>query len=280
MTIGKLYNANNVMVGQAAVFFAPANTALPTLDKFNLADPFDPAPFVTFSVTVAASSSYKLTVNGTDTSALTDTSTPANIQAALEAIVGTGNAVVAGTGTAYTVIFTEGVILYGTLVATTTSGTATVVAPLWVPCGATDQGWKFGTNKSTQVTNIEEQSTPIATAINTQAVTIEGSLSEELGPLLAMAFNADLTQHAATASLPGYEELNPTDIVKKYAVCMVTLHTNGKPRIHYAPAWTQLTNTSVNFRRSAAKRMYPVVFSTVCKPSDIRIINLLQPKTA
>lgn len=46
MTIGSLYNAANVIVGQAAVYFAPANTALPVLSTWNIADPFD-ATFLT-----------------------------------------------------------------------------------------------------------------------------------------------------------------------------------------------------------------------------------------
>lgn len=45
MTIGDLYDANNVVVGQAAVFTAPMDTALPALTGFNTADPFDTAFF-------------------------------------------------------------------------------------------------------------------------------------------------------------------------------------------------------------------------------------------
>ncbi len=41
MPIGDLYNADNVVVGQAAVFVAPQGTALPALSGFNSADPFD-----------------------------------------------------------------------------------------------------------------------------------------------------------------------------------------------------------------------------------------------
>lgn len=45
--IGDLYDANNVVVGQAAVFTAAEATALPDLDAFNTADPFDEAFFTT-----------------------------------------------------------------------------------------------------------------------------------------------------------------------------------------------------------------------------------------
>lgn len=39
--IGDLYDAGNVVVGQAAVFFAVEGTALPDLATWNTADPFD-----------------------------------------------------------------------------------------------------------------------------------------------------------------------------------------------------------------------------------------------
>src|SRR4051812_14079165 len=98
MAIADLYDANNVVVGQAATFFAPKDTALPALTGFNLADPFDDAFFT---------------------------------------------------------------------------------GPTWSPCGATDQGWTFGADKSTQTINIEEQSTPVATTLTSQSVSIAGSLSED-----------------------------------------------------------------------------------------------------
>lgn len=41
MPIGQLYDASNVVVGQAAALVAPGRTALPALTGFNTADPFD-----------------------------------------------------------------------------------------------------------------------------------------------------------------------------------------------------------------------------------------------
>lgn len=279
MAIGQLYNVNNIVVGQAAVFYAPGGTLLPDLDKFNLADPFDPTPFCAYTVTVGASTSYTLTINGVTSGSITaGSATLSSLQAVLDGLVGVGNSVVSGAtpATSWSVVFTEGVIQFGFTATGSPTGIA-IAAPTWASVGATDQGWQFGTNKSTQVINIEEQSTAIATTMSTQAVTIQGSLSEELGSLTAMALNGTLAYNAPTASVPGYEEINLTDAIKKYAVALVTQHFNGKPRIIYAPTWTQLTNTSVTFRRAAAKRMYPVVFTTVCKPSQVRYINILQP---
>lgn len=277
MTIGALYNQQNVVVGQAAVFFAPVNTPLPALGDLNYNDPFDIAPWSSYELATGAASSFTLTVNGTETSALTNATTTAALLAALEAIVGVGNVTVTGASSPFTISFAQGAT-WLPMTLTVSSGTGvTLTGGTWTPCGATEQGWKFGTNKSTQTHSIEEQSTPVATAITTQNVTIEGSLAEDIGPLLKMILNATYTRFAAVSGTPGYEELNLTDTVATYAVALVTHHVNGRPRVIYAPQWTQLSNSSVNFRRSAAKRMYPVVFSTICKPSEIRILNLLAP---
>ena len=274
MTIGTLYDANNVIVGQAALFVAASGTALPDVSLANLADPFDPAPFMSYSATVAASSSYTLSYGGQATSTLTDTSTAAAIETALAALstVGTGNVTVTGTGTAYTVLFDEQVAGQ-TLTATATTGTATLTGGLWTPVGATDQGWKFGTNKNTQDTTIEEQSTPVGQSITTQNVTFQGALSEDISRTLALAWNAYLTKVAAATGKPGYDQLALTDDVLTYAVCLITNHVNGMPRWIYAPKCSQLSQSSTDFRRAAGKRMYPVTFTTLCKPSEIVTLN-------
>lgn len=196
--IGDLYDANNVVVGQAAVFFAPANTAMPAVTSFNTADPFDPAFWPD---------------------------------------------------------------------------------PDWTPCGATDQGWAFGANKSTQTINIEEQSTPVATTVTSQSVSLTGALSEDVTPTLALALNATAVSTAAVVGTsPGYDTLTLTDTPILYAVGMVTTNAEGFGRIIYAPTWTQLSNVSVAFRRAADKRNYPVGFETVCRTQDIKILNFSASK--
>jgi hypothetical protein len=143
----------------------------------------------------------------------------------------------------------------------------------FVACGATDQGWKFATNKSTTTIAIEEQSTPVATTISSQAITLEGSLSEDVSATLALAYNATVATTAPGVSAGGYDQLTLEDVPIYYAAALLTNSAEGFVRWIYAPKWTQLSNASTDFRRSSAKRMYPVTFSTVCAPSDIIIIN-------
>ena len=190
--IGDLYDANNVIVGQAAVFFAVEGTALPALSAWNEADPFDETFWT---------------------------------------------------------------------------------SPLWTPCGATDQGWQFGADKSTQTINIEEQSTPVATTITSQSITLSGALSEDITRTLALALNAVSATTAPASGQVGYDTLTLSDDPIYYAVGLVTQNPEGFGRIIYAPKWTQLSNVSAAFRRASDKRSYGAGFATVCNTSDIKVIN-------
>lgn len=197
MAIGALYNADNVVVGQAAVFFGTAQTPLPDLADWNATDPFD----------------------------------------------------------------------------------LTFWAAPFVPCGATDQGWQFGADKSTQTITIEEQSTPVAVTLTSQSVSFSGALSEDVSATLALALNANVDATVASASSPGFDLLTLSDEPIRYSAAMVMQNAEGFGRIIYAPEWTQLGNASVSFRRAADKRMYPVQFETVCKTSDIKVYNFSAAKT-
>lgn len=273
--IGELYDVNNVVVGQAAVFYAANGTALPSFLTLNQADPFDNTAWTGQTLTAPSTSTFTLTdALGRITSSLSNTSTGAQIETALNALDPTGE-------TTWTVSPQSNPGPFtltpsddsGPLTLQVTTGSPTLTGGLWVPVGATDQGWKFSANKTTQEIAIEEQSTPAGMTISSQKVLLEGSLSEDISRTLQLAYNATLTQVAAAVGNPGYDQIALDDTVQYYAVAMVTQHVNGRPRLVYAPKWTQLANTDTTFRRAAAKRMYPVQFATVCKPSQIEIIN-------
>lgn len=285
MAIGQLYDANNVVVGQAALFVAPSFTALPNLLNANLADPFDPAPFLSYTLTVPASSTFTLTINGAATTSLSNASTGAQVQAALEALAPVVAAYANGAATIvvtpqtnpgpFTILLPEELANSMTLQVTT--GSPTLTGGLWTAVGATDQGWKFNTNKSTSAINIEEQSPPVDETMQSQAVSIEGALSEDISRTLGIAWNALVSVVAPAVGNPGYENVVLTDTVLKYAVCLVTQHVNGMPRWIYVPKNSQLSNVSTEFRRANAKRMYAVQFNSLCQPGQIRTINFTAP---
>jgi len=293
MTIGQLYNAAGVVIGQAATLFAPKNTPLPAPIQFNatLADPFSLAPWVAVPLTASATitaGSYVLTYtfNGTTYSVASQTATTGTASALAAAIV---TALAPAGATATDVVVSGGPVsavatpmlislsesfsggVWGITPTGITGGTLALGQGLWTPAGGTDNGWKFGANKSTTDQFIEEQSTPIDTTMGTQKVTIDGSLAEDISKTLALAYNGSVAVTAPTTGVPGYEDVVLTDTVQHYAIAMITRHFNGMPRVYYAPDWTQLTNTTTDFRRAAGKRMYPVQFSTVCAISAIKI---------
>lgn len=286
MSIGDLYDANNVVVGQAAVFFAPRNTVLPAFTSWNQADPFDPAYLLTYTIpSGGTATSFTITVTNslgqaTTTSLTVAGLTAAAIAAALTALpnVGAGGATVTGASAPWSIVLhstAEG----STLSVTPTGGTLSITNPVWVPCGATDQGWTFGANKSTQAINIEEQSTPVATTITNQAVSIAGALSEDITRTLNLALNATSVATApAVGTVPGYDTISLTDTVLNYAVTMVTTNAEGFGRIIYAPAWTQLSNVSTAFRRAVGNRDYAIQFDTVCQTNQIKIYNFTLTK--
>lgn len=285
MAIGQLYDANNVVVGQAALYIAANGTALPSLLNANLADPFDPTAFVAYTLTAPSTSTFTLSVNGVLTSSLSNTSTGAAIATALNATAPLAALIAAGNPGAtvtpatnpgpFTIVLPED--FQGLLTLQVTTGAPTLAGGLWTPVGATDQGWKYGTNKSTTDISIEEQSTPVSETIQNQKVTFEGALSEDITRTLALAWNGLVSVVAPAVGNPGYDNIVLTDNVLYYAVCLVTQHVNGMPRWIYAPKTSQLSNVSTDFRRANAKRMYAVSFSTLCQPGQIRTVNFTAP---
>lgn len=279
MAIADLYDADNVVVGQAALFLAAQDTPLPTWDLANLDDPFDPSPWLSYKLVVGSAGTPTLSYLGAATSAIATTTTAAALQTLLEglATIGVGNVKVTGSTAAtpgLTIVLNENVAVSGGLTAVGSLGSGgSLTGGLWQATGATDAGYTFGTNKSTQAITIEEQSTQVGTNITTQAVTIGASLAEDITRTLALAYNANVAQHAATSTLPGADVVTLSDDVIYYAAALVMQNELGFPRWVYAPKWSQLTNTSTALRRSADKHMFPVEFNTACKPSEIEIIN-------
>ena len=302
MPIGQLYSAGNVVVGQAACVVAPANTPMPPPSTAVMTDPFSLAPWAgaiisttgiltagSFTVTYTlAGTPYTTIANQYNITAATLATNMVNALATVPAGLG-GPATAAEVscsggplttlGTPFNLSLAERLV-GGTWTLTPTGitgGTLSITSPLWIPVGATDQGWTFASNKTTQVINIEEQSTPVQTTMTAQTLTISGALSEDIASTLAMAYNMTSTATAATASNPAYTTLNPTDTILQYAVALMMANKQNYPRWLYIPVSTCLANASAVFRRAAAKRMYTVDFSSVCPIANIAVVDFTAP---
>lgn len=306
MTIAQLYNVNNVVVGQAAMFIAPAYTPLPDISLTALVagtpDPFDITPwtyaklFALGGALSAGTFTITYTYNGVayTTSALTAaTVTAAQIDTALTAALAVGfpgitsaDVVVTGgpvsaVATPVSIALTEAYVGGAWTVTPTgvTGGTINITGSLWTPVGATDQGWKFNANKSTTKITIEEQSTPTGTTVGSQTASFEGALSEDISRTLQLAYNMLNVYTANSSGHAGYETLSLTDTPLTYAGALVMQNNLGFSRWASIPAATSLANVSADFRRANAKRMYAVTLESVCATSLIQVLNVLQRGT-
>lgn len=295
MAIAQLYNPQGVVVGQAAVFIAPANTALPVYSAatINIADPFDPTPWVQTKLAAQTSAitagTYVLTytLNGTPYAVASQTAvtgTAANLKAAIIAalaavpggapatteVIVTGGPVSA-LATPFSIVLADR-LLGGVWTMTPTGitgGTLLLTNGIWSPVGGTDAGWTYGTNKSTQMLYIEEQSTPVAQTITNQQVQVQGALAEDISRTLALAWNATNAVTAPGVGQSGFTRTTLTDSILTYALAMVTPNALGFARYMYAPIFTQLSNSQTAFRRAQKNRIYPVTFSTICATTAI-----------
>jgi len=303
VTIGQLYNAKNVVVGQAAGYIAPQNTPLPALSYFGtglakLLDPFDPTPFtqakLAASATLTAGTfTLTYTLNGVayTTSSLNFSATAAQVLTALQTalaalnpsstdIVTTGGPVSAPT-TPIGIVLSDA-LLGGTWTMTPTGitgGTLSLTAPIWMPGGGTDSGWKYTSSKNTQTITIEEQSTPVKTLMQSQVFTIEAVLAEDISRIRAIVYNMLQTTVAPATGVPGYEQLNMTDNVIEYAVTLVMQNALGLPMWVYIPSCTCLANVDTELHRASAKRMFNAVFTSDCAIQQIQTINFVAPGT-
>jgi hypothetical protein len=294
--IGQLYNAQNVVVGQAALMVAPANTPCPPPASAVMNDPFSLAPWTAAQLSTSGpltAGTFTLTYTYKGTAYATPAEqysvTAATLQADLLAALAPAGAVagdvavtggpLTAAGTPFSIAVAEKLVGGAWSVAPTalTGGTLSITQPLWTPVGATEQGWTFASNKSTQAINIEEQSSPVAMEMTTQTLTVSGALSEDISATLAMAYNMLATVNAPTVTVPGYTLLNPTDNVLQYAVALIMANKSGFPRWLYIPQTTCLANASAAFRRAAAKRMYTADFQSVCPIASIAVYDFTAP---
>lgn len=283
--VGSLYNASNVVVGEAVGYIAPANTPLPA-DSSVL---FDSTNWIgkTLTITgVPTGGTFTITVGNKVTSAIAYNATAATVQVALVALstVGAGGAAVTGgplPGTPLVItLLGTAVYLPMSVTASLTGGTAPAAAltgGLWTPAGGTEQGWRVTFNKNVSRIAIEEQSSPVNVGIASQEVMFDAALAEDVAQVMMWAVNMSRVTTAVGTGQPGKDRLTLSDALVHYAVALETSNTFGLARRYYVPDTTQATNSATAFRRAAAARSYSVSFQSVCQSSAIIIDELWQP---
>lgn len=270
------YNTNNVLVGPAALYIAPANTPLPA-DSSIL---FDPTNWTGKTLTLNGATAITLSVTtstGTQTTAsIGAPGTSAPIQTALQGLsnVGAGNALVTGAaGGPYTVTFANALGAVTLAITASTGGTGpTVTGGLWVPAGATEAGWTFAKNITTQDINIEEQGPPVGRFVSSSSYQISGTILEASRANWKLALNAVRTLVAAGAGgsgIPGVDVLTMQDALVHYAVALESKNEYGYATRDYIPDAVQGENISVAHRRAAAAKGLAIAFTSVCPVASI-----------
>lgn len=283
MTVGALYDTTNVVVGQAALYVAPAYTPMPA-DGSAL---FDATNWMGKTITGPATTAATLqvvTTAGTQVTASqtawNSTLTAAALKAAIEALsnVGAGKTQVTTPSTGVFVVLFDSSLGSVSLSVTASTGTAPqVTSGLWLPAGGSEQGWTYNAQKSTQDITIEEQSTPVGVQVTSQQVNIAGTLAEDVMQSWQWALNAIKTVTAQGVGQPGKTELTVSDNLVHYAVALEMANRFGLPRRAYIPDTVAVENVAIAFRRAAAQRMIPIGFRSVCATNLIRVQEITSP---
>lgn len=281
--IGSLYNSRNVVVGQAAGFFAPPNTLLPA-DSITV---FDSAVWgaTIIGVGAATAGTYLVTLTGgplaapVTTAAITWNAVASAVASAIQAVLPPGYvAVVTGTAPTWTIDITgvaaDQIVVSAAVGTALTGGALVVTPPAWSACGATEQGWAVNYTPTVQDINIEEQPTPVGQQVTTSKLEFVANLAEDTVASLQLALSAAATIQAPDATHFGKTTLTLQPTLPQLAVALETQNAKGLPRRYYIPVATCATNVGQTFRRAAASRMVPVTFTSVCDLSAIQIVEI------
>lgn len=275
---GSLYDAGNVVVGQAVLYVAPPFTPLPP-DNSVLFDPTNWCGITLNANGATAATATVVTALGTATTASFNptTSTAAALQTLLAGLtnVGAGMVNVTAVTGGFKLLFNTALGGVTVTLGGQTGGPATITPALWTPAGATDQGWSFTGTKQTSPVKIEEQSARTGTTMDDQSVSIVGTLAEAVARTWQWSFNATRVDTAASSGQPGKTDLFLSDTIAQYAVAL-EMATPANPtqfpvRV-YIPNTTCLGSPNVAFRRAGGnKRMFAVNFDSACNINQVNI---------
>lgn len=145
----------------------------------------------------------------------------------------------------------------------------------WISAGATSEGFKVNVQTSTTQITIEEQSTPVGETVESKAISIDAILAE--ATMTAMKYSwggSDIVHTAAATGVPGKDTMTLTDDITYYTTVLESRNFNGMARRLYIPKVSITGSGEVAFRRSADKQMFPVSAASLCKPTDIEVVDI------
>jgi len=150
----------------------------------------------------------------------------------------------------------------------------------WVSAGATSEGFKVNVQTSTTQITIEEQSTPVGETVESKAISIDAILAEATMDSIKYSWGgAAITHTAPGVGQPGKDTMVLTDDITYYTVVLESRNFNGLARRLYIPKVSITGSGEVAFRRAADKQMFPVTAASLCKPSEIEVVDITAPAT-
>lgn len=145
----------------------------------------------------------------------------------------------------------------------------------WFSAGATHEGFKINVDTSTTTITIEEQSTPVQETVEGKGVAIEAALAEDTMQSMQLSWGgSDITVVPASSGVAGTDKMTLTDDIKYYTAALETRNYHGFARRIYIPKVSATGSGDVNFRRASDKRTYPIRFASLCRPTDIQIVDV------
>lgn len=146
----------------------------------------------------------------------------------------------------------------------------------WTIFGATNEGYKINAEASTTTINIEEQSSPVGEQMEAKAVAIEAALAEDTIQSMSFAWGGGVVTTTAPGAggIYGKQTMKLVDGIKYVQIAMEMINPLGFARRIYIPKMSLFGSGETSFRRAAEKRLYPVKMNSLCKPTDIEIVEL------
>jgi hypothetical protein len=145
----------------------------------------------------------------------------------------------------------------------------------WVSAGATNEGFKVNVETSTTQITIEEQSTPVGETVESKAIGIEAVLAEATMEAMRYSWGGgDITVTAAGVATYGKKVMALSDDIEYYTAVLESRNFNGLARRLYVPKVSLTGSGEVSFRRAADKQMFPVRAASLCKTTDIQVVDL------
>lgn len=145
----------------------------------------------------------------------------------------------------------------------------------WIVAGATHEGFRVNVETSTTTITIEEQSTPVSERVESKGIVVEAALAEDTLQSIRLSWGTtEPTVAAAGAGTPGTSRVRLTDDIRYWVAALEMRNRYGLARRIYLEKASITGSGETAFRRSADKRTYPVRVASICRPSDIEIVEV------